>query len=214
VLVARRRASGANCASSQNSPRGTRSSSSSDEVRPERLNESSRSCRLMNCSERWRSSSMPPGPFDPVLEDNTDGLGHSVAKYGTTGSTPMPSRYARVKNKRYTPAVRRLKDGDTASSVLAEFLRCPRRRRRVKASTRSRILRQASHAASGEQLRYVIPIIRWGRGDSARAVGRMESRHSAVIVRETRRSDRRASRLRRWNRNGKYDENGPRHGGR
>jgi len=30
--------------------------------------------------------------------------------------------YARVTNKRYTLAVRRLEDGDTASSVLAEFL--------------------------------------------------------------------------------------------
>jgi len=26
---------------------------------------------------------------------------------------------------------------------------------------------------------YVIPIIRWGEGDSAKALGRMESRHSA-----------------------------------
>jgi len=53
-------------------------------------------------------------------EDDTDGLYHSVAKRGTTRrSTPMPL-YARVKNKRYTLAVRRLKDGDTASSVLAE----------------------------------------------------------------------------------------------
>jgi len=33
----------------------------------------------------------------------------------------MPHLYARVKNKRYTLAVRRLKDGDTANSVLAEF---------------------------------------------------------------------------------------------
>jgi len=35
-------------------------------------------------------------------------------------STPAATLYARVKNKRYTLAVRRLKDGDTAS-VLAEF---------------------------------------------------------------------------------------------
>jgi len=31
--------------------------------------------------------------------------------------------HARVRNKRYTPAVRRLEDSDTASSVLSEFLR-------------------------------------------------------------------------------------------
>jgi len=39
----------------------------------------------------------------------------------------MPHPYARVKNKRYWLAVRRLKDGDTASSVLAEFFGVPRR---------------------------------------------------------------------------------------
>jgi len=53
-------------------------------------------------------------------EGDTDGLYHSVAKRGTTAFTPIPL-YARVKNKRYTLAVRRLKDGDTASNVLAEF---------------------------------------------------------------------------------------------
>jgi len=54
-------------------------------------------------------------------EDNTDGLYHSVAKRGTTAFHAYATLYARVKNKRYTLAVRRLKDGDTASSVLAEF---------------------------------------------------------------------------------------------
>jgi len=46
-------------------------------------------------------------------EDDTDGLYHSVAKRGTTAFHAM-TLYARVKNKRYTLAVRRLKDGDTA----------------------------------------------------------------------------------------------------
>jgi len=54
-------------------------------------------------------------------EDDTDGLYHSVAKRGTTAFHAYATLYARVKNKRYTLAVRRLKDGDTASSVLAEF---------------------------------------------------------------------------------------------
>jgi hypothetical protein len=55
-------------------------------------------------------------------EDETDGLYHSKAKDGTTAFHAYVTLYARVRNKRYTLAVRRLKDGDTASSVLAEFL--------------------------------------------------------------------------------------------
>jgi len=51
-------------------------------------------------------------------EDDTHGLYHSVAKREPLRSTPIPLR-ARVKNKRYTLAVRRLKDGDTANN-------CPR----------------------------------------------------------------------------------------
>jgi len=47
-------------------------------------------------------------------EDDTDGLYHSVAKRGTTAFHAYATLYARVKNKRYTLAVRRLKDGDTA----------------------------------------------------------------------------------------------------
>jgi len=51
-------------------------------------------------------------------EDDTDGLYHWVAKRGTTAFHAYATLYARVKNKRYTTlAVRRLKDGDTASSV-------------------------------------------------------------------------------------------------
>jgi hypothetical protein len=55
-------------------------------------------------------------------EDETDGLYHSEAKRGTTAFHAYATLYARVKNKRYTLAVRRLVDGDMASSVLAEFL--------------------------------------------------------------------------------------------
>jgi len=55
-------------------------------------------------------------------EDDTDGLYHSEAKRGTTSFHAYATLYARVRNKRYTLAVRRLEDGDTASSVLAEFL--------------------------------------------------------------------------------------------
>jgi len=50
-------------------------------------------------------------------EDDTDGLYHSVAKRGTTAFHAYATLYAREEQKRYTLAVRRLKDGDTASSV-------------------------------------------------------------------------------------------------
>ena len=55
-------------------------------------------------------------------EDETDSLYHSEAKDGATAFHDYATLYARVRNKRYTLAVRRLQDGDTASSVLAEFL--------------------------------------------------------------------------------------------
>jgi len=54
--------------------------------------------------------------------DKTDGLYSSEAERGTTSFHAYATLYARVKNKRYTLAVRRLTDGDTASTVLAEFL--------------------------------------------------------------------------------------------
>ena len=55
-------------------------------------------------------------------EDDTDGLYHNEAKAGTTAFHAYATLYARVNNKRYTLAMRRLTDGDTASEVLAEFL--------------------------------------------------------------------------------------------
>jgi hypothetical protein len=55
-------------------------------------------------------------------ENDTNGLYYSEAKRGTTAFHAYATLYARVRNKRYTLAVRRLTDGDTASSVLAEFL--------------------------------------------------------------------------------------------
>jgi len=75
----------------------------------------------MNCSPNgWVCADLHLRPYYGD-EDDTDGLYHSVAKRGTTAFHAYATLYARVKNKRYTLAVRRLKDGDTASSVLAEF---------------------------------------------------------------------------------------------
>ena len=55
-------------------------------------------------------------------QEETDGLYYNEAKDGTTAFHAYATLYARVKNKRYTLAVRRVTNGDTASSVLAEFL--------------------------------------------------------------------------------------------
>ena len=55
-------------------------------------------------------------------EDATDGLYHSEAKAGTTAFHAYATLYARVRNKRYTLAVRRVTDGDTSSEVLGDFL--------------------------------------------------------------------------------------------
>jgi len=98
-------------------------------------------------------------------EDDTDDLYHSVAKRGTTAFHAYATLYARVKNKRYTLAVRRLRDGDTASSVLAEFFGVlDGLDTEVKAvyldrgfyDSKCLTLLQAHNYA------YVIPIIRWG----------------------------------------------------
>ena len=77
--------------------------------------------------------------------------------------TPL---YARVKNKRYTLAVRRLEDGDTASSVLAEFLglldgldldvKAVYLDREFYDSKCLTLLQAHNHA-------YVMPIVRWGQ---------------------------------------------------
>ncbi|GAA0471211.1 hypothetical protein GCM10008985_30120 [Halococcus dombrowskii] len=55
-------------------------------------------------------------------EDETEELYHSEAERGTTAFHAYATLYARVRNKRYTLTMRRLRDGDTTSSVLAEFL--------------------------------------------------------------------------------------------
>ncbi|WP_142860910.1 ISH3 family transposase [Salinigranum halophilum] len=98
-------------------------------------------------------------------EDDTDGLYHSEAKRGTTAFHAYATLYARVNNKRYTLAVRRLTDGDTASDVLAEFLGLLNTFEfDVKAvyldsgfyDGKCLTLLQAHNFA------YVLPIIRWG----------------------------------------------------
>jgi len=103
-------------------------------------------------------------------EDDTDGLYHSEAKRGTTAFHAYATLYARVNNKRYTLAVRRLTDGDTASDVLAEFLGLLNTFEfDVKAvyldsgfyDGKCLTLLQAHNFA------YVLPIIRWGNAIKA-----------------------------------------------
>jgi len=120
------------CASSQNSPAGNtvlyhlRTKFEPEQL--ERVANTSLRKDLDDCSPNgWRSAQTSTCGLYYGDEDDTDGLYHSVAKRGTTAFHAYATLYARVKNKRYTLAVRRLKDGDTASSVLAEFFRCPRR---------------------------------------------------------------------------------------
>ena len=62
--------------------------------------------------------------LDPYYgdEDETEALYFSQAKRGTTAFHAYATLYARVRNKRYTLAVRQLVAGETTSDVLAEFL--------------------------------------------------------------------------------------------
>ena len=53
--------------------------------------------------------------------ESTEKLYNLLAKAGTTTLHGYATLYARVRNKRYTLAVRRLTEGDTASSILAEL---------------------------------------------------------------------------------------------
>jgi len=175
------------CASSQNSPAGnTVLYHLRTKFEPERLE------RVANTLLRKDLDELLPEQVEVCAdlhlrpyygdEDDTDGLYHSVAKRGTTAFHAYATLYARVKNKRYTLAVRRLKDGDTASSVLAEFFGVlDGLDAGVKAvyldrgfyDSKCLTLLQAHNYA------YVIPIIRWGEAIQQELSGRMESRHSA-----------------------------------
>ena len=61
-------------------------------------------------------------PYYGEEYDSEEELYESLAKAGTTSFHGYATLYARVRNKRYTLAVRRLTDGGIASSILAELL--------------------------------------------------------------------------------------------
>jgi len=157
------------CASSQNSPAGnTVLYHLRTKFEPERLE------RVANTLLRKDLDELLPEQVEVCAdlhlrpyygdEDDTDGLYHSVAKRGTTAFHAYATLRARVKNKRYTLAVRRLKDGDTASSVplsssVSSTALTPGSRPSTliaDSTTVSLTLLQAHNYA------YVIPIIRWG----------------------------------------------------
>ncbi|MGQ3331271.1 ISH3 family transposase [Halorubrum sp. FL23] len=105
--------------------------------------------------------------LDPYYgdEDETEALYSSQAKLGTTTFHAYATLYARVRNKRYTLAVRQLVAGDTTSDVLAEFLelldgldlgvKAVYLDRGFYNSTCLKLLYAHNYA-------YAIPIIKWG----------------------------------------------------
>ncbi len=110
-------------------------------------------------------------------EDETEALYFSQAKRGTTAFHAYVTLYARVRNKRYTLAVRQLVAGETTSDALSEFLDLRRFDLRVKAvyldrgfynSTCLKLLYAHNYA-------YIMPIVK-GRNDPGRTQQRLESR--------------------------------------
>ncbi len=55
-------------------------------------------------------------------EDETEALYSSLAKRGTTTFHAYATLYVRVRNKRYTLAVRQLVPGETSGELLSELL--------------------------------------------------------------------------------------------
>ena len=97
--------------------------------------------------------------------DSVEELYESLAKSGTTTFHGYATLYARVRDKRYTLAVRRLTRGDTASSILAELLGIlegldPR----VKAVYLDREFYDTYclRLLAAHNYAYVIPIVKWG----------------------------------------------------
>ena len=97
--------------------------------------------------------------------DSVEELYESLAKSGTTTFHGYATLYARVRDKRYTLAVRRLTRGDTASSILAELLGIlegldPR----VKAVYLDREFYDTYCLTllAAHNYAYVIPIVKWG----------------------------------------------------
>ena len=114
--------------------------------------------------------------LDPYYgdEDETEALYSSQAKRGTTTFHAYATLYARVRNKRYTLAVRQLVAGDTTSDVLGEFLELlDGLDLSVKAVYLDRGFYNSTCLGllSTHNYAYVMPIVKWGeppRGQAPR----------------------------------------------
>ena len=105
--------------------------------------------------------------LDPYYgdEDETESLYFSQAKRGTTAFHAYATLYVRVRNKRYTLAVRQLEAGETTSDLLGEFLRLlDGLDLRVKALYLNRGFYNSGCLSllSAHNYAYVMPIIAWG----------------------------------------------------
>ncbi|WP_114579693.1 ISH3 family transposase [Saliphagus sp. LR7] len=105
--------------------------------------------------------------LDPYYgdEDETEALYFSQAKRGTTAFHAYVTLYARVRNKRYTLAVRQLVAGETTSEVLGEFLTLlDGLDLRVKAVYLDRGFYNSGclELLYAHNYAFVIPIVKWG----------------------------------------------------
>jgi hypothetical protein len=101
--------------------------------------------------------------LDPYYGDEveTEGLYFSQAKRGTTAFHAYATLYARVRNKRYTLAVRQLEAGETTSDALAEFLTLLDG---LDAQVKAVYLDRGFYNSSCLELlcAYAMPIVKWG----------------------------------------------------
>jgi hypothetical protein len=105
--------------------------------------------------------------LDPYYgdEDETEALYFSEAKRGTTAFHAYVTLYARVRNKRYTLAVRQLVAGETTSDALGEFLELlDGLDLRVKAVYLDRGFYNSTclELLYAHNYAYVMPIVKWG----------------------------------------------------
>jgi hypothetical protein len=106
--------------------------------------------------------------LDPYYgdEDETETLYFSRAKRGTTAFHAYGTLYVRVRNKRYTLAVRQLEAGETTSDLLEEFLLLlDSLDLRVKAVYLDRGFYNSDCLALlyTHNYAYAMPIVRWGK---------------------------------------------------
>jgi hypothetical protein len=108
---------------------------------------------------RWRLGSVTTFTCGPSYgnDDETNSLSHSEAKRGITMIHACTTLYARMKTSRYTLVVRRLVDGDAASSVFVGFLGFLNNLDLKFYDSRCLTLLHVHNYA------YIMPVVRWGK---------------------------------------------------